>query len=77
MIILNKKQKVNFQILGDLDDETMIEGLKLFTKSKGWNDDVIDKYLREYQLIQDQSIQIVSGKLKTNSILRKTIMEKM
>ena len=56
----------------------MIEGLKLFAKSKGWNDDVIDKYLREYQLIQDQSIQIVSGKLKTNrEYIKKTIMEKM
>ena len=56
----------NMYFLRDLDDETMIERLKLFTKSKGWNDDVIDKYLSEYQLFQDQSIQIVSGKLKTN-----------
>ncbi len=44
----------------------MIEGLKLFAKSKGWNDDVIDKYLDDYLSIQEQSIQIVSGKLKPN-----------
>lgn len=63
---LKQEAKSKFPNLRDLDDEMMIEGLKLFTKSKGWNDDVIDKYLSEYQLIQDQSIQIVSGKLKPN-----------
>ena len=63
---LKQEAKSKLPSLRDLDVETMIEGLKLFAKSKGWNDDVIDKYLNDYQSIQDQSIQIVYGKLRSN-----------